>query len=387
MNVLLVAATPPQERPLLGGSHRYLTQLASLAAELADQDGGTVTLLSDEGPNYEPLWEAIDGAGVRREAAPFCSDPAAAAARLDELLAAAPVDLVHVNGHQGWLAGGLLASRELPRARRRAFTMHLPLRCLEADLPPLLRRTPWGWYSRTRRQERAFASLFTDIFSVSQVYAERAVARGVASAGAIHHVPNAVDCDRLGPAASTDRPDGGPVIGMLGELRIHKRVDRAIRALAALGGSCPTARLVLAGEGALEGELRALAAELGVDDRVEFLGYVSDLPGFFRSIDVLAMPSDFEAAPFSILEAMACGVPLAVTDCGDMGLMVRDGVDGLVTRAGDQPAFEAALTRLCLEPDLRERMASAARERAVERFSRPAWRAAMTAHYGRMIGS
>ncbi|MBN1296628.1 glycosyltransferase, partial [bacterium] len=85
---------------------------------------------------------------------------------------------------------------------------------------------------------------------------------------------------------------------------------------------------------------------------------------FLRSIDLLAMPSHKEGFSNALLEALACGVPVVVTDVGGNAEAVRDGVEGFVVPAGDQHSFQEAVLRMIKTPELRVTMARQARTRA-----------------------
>ena len=103
-------------------------------------------------------------------------------------------------------------------------------------------------------------------------------------------------------------------------------------------------RLVLLGEGPLEAKLRTLAATLGIADRVEFAGFVSDPSSRYREAHVLALSSDWEDLPAVVLEALAAGVPVVATACsGSLIDVMRKAGHGTLTKPGDTAAFAEAL--------------------------------------------
>jgi glycosyltransferase involved in cell wall biosynthesis len=101
---------------------------------------------------------------------------------------------------------------------------------------------------------------------------------------------------------------------------------------------------------------------------VKWLGYVDDMPSLFRSVDVAVLPSYREGLPRGLIEAGACGLPLVTTDAPGCREVVVDGVNGFLVRVRDAPSLARAIARLQDEPDARERMGRASREKVVREF-------------------
>jgi glycosyltransferase involved in cell wall biosynthesis len=152
--------------------------------------------------------------------------------------------------------------------------------------------------------------------------------------------------------------------------RFHPIKDHAmlVRAFAIVAGKLPKADLLLAGEGPDRGMLEDLIRTLGIAERVKFLGVRKDVPDVMRASDLFAMTSLSEAASLTLMEAMASGCPVVVTDVGGNPELVRRGVDGLLVPRGDAGACAEAMFRVLSDPALAERMGAAGRERALERF-------------------
>jgi glycosyltransferase involved in cell wall biosynthesis len=191
---------------------------------------------------------------------------------------------------------------------------------------------------------------------------------------ALRHVPNGIDPERF--AAPPDEslvgrigaPDGRLTIGSLGGLRREKNLARLLHAFAALPAGLP-ARLIIAGQGPELSSLMALATALKIADRVLLMGPIDRperLLGFF---DVFALSSDTEQMPYSILEAMAAGLPIVATDVGDVADMVAPENRPFVVAAGDDSGFVAALTRLLGDADERRRLGAANRRRVCADFT------------------
>jgi len=131
-------------------------------------------------------------------------------------------------------------------------------------------------------------------------------------------VSNGIDTERFTPNGSTSEliDAEGPVVLFVGRLVEGKRPAVAIEAFAEVRESVPDAELYLCGEGPLQSELAALAADLGVQDAVTFLGQVpyEEMPTVYRGADVLVLPSRAEGVPRTIMEALASGVSVVSSD-------------------------------------------------------------------------
>ncbi|MFO1025815.1 MAG: glycosyltransferase [Acetobacteraceae bacterium] len=189
----------------------------------------------------------------------------------------------------------------------------------------------------------------------------------------VRYVPNGVDIDRFAPLGTAR---DGLTIGTIAALREEKNIARLLRAFALLARTTP-ARLVVVGDGPERPALTALAAELGIAERVEFAGHQADTPDFYHRFDVFALASDTEQMPLSVTEAMACGLPVVSTDVGDVRSMVAEANAPLVTPL-DAAALARAMQALAGDPGLRDRLGAANREKACRDFNQ----AAMFATYG-----
>ncbi|MDR3437877.1 glycosyltransferase family 4 protein [Telmatospirillum sp.] len=189
----------------------------------------------------------------------------------------------------------------------------------------------------------------------------------------LHHIPNGVDCARFGGgpdrqfAAAKGIMDGDePVIGTVAALRAEKNLSRLLDAVAEVARLRPV-RLAIVGDGAEMPKLKARAAELGIGDRVIFTGSCGEPERLLPSFSVFALSSDTEQMPLSILEAMACGLPIAATDVGDVRNMVSDENRAYVVRR-DAPSLAKAILGL-LDNPLQARAAGRANAlRAAEVF-------------------
>lgn len=143
----------------------------------------------------------------------------------------------------------------------------------------------------------------------------------------------------------------------------------AFRALPIIRKEIPRFRLVLAGDGPLERELRAEVDELGMSDAVVFAGFRQDVPAVLASSHVLLLPSEDECLPLVILEAMASGLPVVATDVGGISEAVENGVTGRLIRPGDAEGLARAVIEILGEPERARTMGRAGRKRVETEFA------------------
>jgi glycosyltransferase involved in cell wall biosynthesis len=162
---------------------------------------------------------------------------------------------------------------------------------------------------------------------------------------------------------------GGPVVfGSCGRLHPIKGFDTALRALAAaFRGRFHDFKYVIAGDGPERDTLRALARELGIAERVEFLGWVSyeASPDFYRGLDIFIHPARWEPYGVAVIEAMACGLPVIATDRTAAALDRLNAGSGVICPADDVAALASAAAKLAATSvEARLEMGTAARETA-----------------------
>ena len=130
------------------------------------------------------------------------------------------------------------------------------------------------------------------------------------------------------------------------------------------------ARLVIAGGGPFESELRRLSREFGLERRVRFLGFEPDVRRWMQPADGFVLSSRWEGLPMGLLEAAACALPAVATDVPGTREVIVDGQTGWLTPPGNAAALGAAMTRMMQTPaEERKAMGERARARVIERFS------------------
>jgi len=179
------------------------------------------------------------------------------------------------------------------------------------------------------------------------------------------------DAEALARWWSRWKPPGSLLFAYVGRLDPEKGIDVLLRAFASVAKEDPRVRLLVAGTGKLEDDLKALAASLGVADRVFFPGYQegSDLICLYKGADVLVVPSTYE--PFGIvpLEGMVSGTAVIVSDTGGLSEIVEHGISGLKVPPGDPRALADAMKRLASDDALRAALAEGGKKRAGEVFN------------------
>jgi glycosyltransferase involved in cell wall biosynthesis len=303
-------------------------------------------------PPESTLWAALSGRpdvrlhplGAARRPAP---GDVASLARLARLVARA--DAVHVHSAKAGFLGRLAAALR-GRTGRCAFTPHAWSFWVAGGAEARLYR---GLERRAARWCRA-------IVAVSADERDAGLAAGVGRPEQYRVIPNGVDVMRFGAARE---PVPGRVL-FLGRLAPQKRPDLALRALARV----PGAELQLANDGPDRAALERLAAELGISDRVRFLGYRDDVPALLARTSCLLVTSDYEGGSLVVPEAMAAGVPVVATRAGGVEEVLDGG--GLVVGRGDVEAVADALSRMLGDAAEAARLGDAGRARARDEFTR-----------------
>jgi glycosyltransferase involved in cell wall biosynthesis len=125
----------------------------------------------------------------------------------------------------------------------------------------------------------------------------------------------------------------------------------------------------LVGDGPLEPEVRRMARELGLDDRLRFLGARSDVAGLLAQAQVFVLSSRSEALPYAVLEAMRAGLPVIASDVGGICEAVADGETGLLASPKDADGLARHLRGLIASSELRMKLGRAGRRRVLELFT------------------
>jgi glycosyltransferase involved in cell wall biosynthesis len=186
----------------------------------------------------------------------------------------------------------------------------------------------------------------------------------------VHVIPNAVSVPDAVRNGRTERKPPGWRVAAMGRFAPQKGFDVLLKAFAQCARKHSDWSLILLGEGGERKRLEALAAELGIANRVSMPGRMLDPWRTLCGTDLFVLSSNYEGFPNVLMEAMACGLAAISTDCpSGPREIIRDGVDGLLVSPNDVAALAGAMDRLMEDPTERQRLGARAAE-VVERFSR-----------------
>jgi glycosyltransferase involved in cell wall biosynthesis len=310
---LRVAMACPRFAPLTGGTETHVSEVS----DRLSRRGVTVTVLTTEVPGT-PAVERRAGVEVQRFRRLDAVGDLYVAPGIGGAIEEGPFDLVHVQGvHTAvpWFA--------LRSARRRGLSTVVTFHTggHSGRLRTRLRDTQW-------RILRPYLRQVDQLVAVCEYEIELFSTR-------IGIPPSRFSLIRNGaePApVAAGEPDisGDPLVLSVGRLERYKGHHRVIAALPELLRKAPGAHVGIVGKGPYERRLRRLAAELGVERNVSFSSFDADergrLSALMVSADVIALVSDYEAHPVSVMEASALHVPVVVAEGSGMTELVRDGL-------------------------------------------------------------
>lgn len=284
------------------------------------------------------------------------------------------IEVVHLHRSQDL---ALFAPINVPKV----FTLQI-----QSSLP---KRDLWHrWtYSRVDR-----------ILTISELMREQAVKTLPVDPDKVHTLYYGIAADELsarrGDPGETRRKFGVPedafLIGLVGRLEESKGQAVLLKAFARICQKFPQAQLIFAGDPPPEREgydqeLKSLAAELGVAQRVHFIGFQAETAPVFAALDLCVLASKQEAFGLVLLEAMAQGKPIIATRAGGVPEVIQDGVNGLLVNPEDPAELAGAMERLMQDADLRERLGAEGFRIVRERFSLDAHLRALEGHLNEII--
>jgi glycosyltransferase involved in cell wall biosynthesis len=294
-----------------------------------------------------------------------------------------PVHCLQATGGPGWIGRlrQLVRSREIDLVHvhltRAAVGARLGLRGSSRPRIVYTEHGPWTHYTRDAYWGNVLTYPLNDyVFAVSDHVRESIVYpmplrfRRVPPVETLYHGfdPTLVDGweHAEGVREELNIPEGVPLIGTVANFRTQKRHDIFLKAVVLVRRALPDLRVVLVGDGPLEGVTRRLARNLELDGTVIFTGSRKDAPRIAASFDVFVLSSDWEGLSISLLEAMALGKSPVVTRVGGPLEIVEHEKSGLFVPPHDPEELAEAILTLLRDAPLRERLGEAARERASE---------------------
>jgi glycosyltransferase involved in cell wall biosynthesis len=182
-------------------------------------------------------------------------------------------------------------------------------------------------------------------------------------------IPNGIDTELFRPLPDQQQlmrqemglPHDAPVVAIVAALRPEKNHTLFLEAAAKLRQKYPGAQFLIVGEGPERGRIEHVAQSLGLRACTHFLGTRADIPRVLSAVDVFALTSHMEAKPVSILEALACGVPVVATRVGSIPEMVLPAKTGYLVEPGNVEQLVDRIGELLADSTLRHAMGTAGR--------------------------
>ena len=254
-------------------------------------------------------------------------------------------------------------------------------------------------YQLSRRLETWLMRHTDALAAISRGLIDEARRRGVAE-DRIVYVPNGVDAEHFRPRPPDAvllerfRLTGKLVMGFIGFFFAYEGIDVLVRAMSEICSRVPDARLLLVGDGDMDGALRAEVSQLQLDSHVIMTGRVphAEIQRYYSICDVLVYPRRSSrltnlVTPLRPLEAMAMGKPVVASDVAGLHEIVRHGETGLLVAPDDPGSLAAALIGLAADPSYRRLLREAARRFVVEERDWSRLAAVYAAAYARLLGA
>jgi glycosyltransferase involved in cell wall biosynthesis len=235
------------------------------------------------------------------------------------------------------------------------------------------------WTSRlVQTFERGLARLTDRVVAITEGQRRDLVERyRIVPAARAVVVPLGLDLDPFAAADTSSRASVRQALGFapddvvcafVGRLVPIKHVDLLVHACARVFARHPNGRLLIVGDGECRAGLEALVRDRGLDARVRFVGWRTDLTNIYAAADVVALSSRNEGTPVALIEAMAAGRAVVATAVGGVPEVVEDGVTGRLVADDDEVALASAIDELFADAAARARLGAAARDSVLRRF-------------------
>ena len=236
---------------------------------------------------------------------------------------------------------------------------------------------------RIRRLEKLILSSFTDRWvNVSQELAQLSIEKDGLLSKKVRVIPNGIDIERFRKPMSFYNdyndiarmkkglgiPSDAKLAIMVARLHPIKNHKILLQAVAAIKERIKNVHIILVGDGELRDDLMELAQQLGIGNRIHFLGYRQDIPELLWLSDLFVLCSFTEGMPLSLLEAMAAGVPVIIARTANKAGVITDGVNGKVVET-DTKALAVGLANILENQDHYKRLAENGFEFVSKHFS------------------
>lgn len=226
-----------------------------------------------------------------------------------------------------------------------------------------------GWPDCVGRLNRMLTSMTDGFIAVAAEHGRHMIEHERFPEEKVNVIPNGVDTYRFrslpdsGLAVKTKLgiPPAAPVCGIVAALRPEKNHTLFLRAAALAAKQRPDAHFMVVGDGPERARLESVAIEAGIATTTHFVGSRADVPQVLSAFDVFALTSHNEANPVSILEAMACEIPVVSTRVGSVAESVAEGLTGHLVDPGDANALAAYWVKLFADPGAAKKFGAAGR--------------------------
>ena len=281
--------------------------------------------------------------------------------RIHRLINQYDIDIMHTRDHKTCVAGYLSALLH-PKVKR-LFTAHL-------------------WQDHDSRKMKFYTWLnlkilrhYHKIIAVSDALKQFMVERGI-PAEKITVIHNAIDTDAWKRENATadireefDIPKTSKIVGVVGRLRYEKDLPTTLAVAQKVIQERPDTYFLIVGDGPEREELERQVQQMGLSEKILFLGFRKDTMNIYAALDVFASTARIEGTPNTALEAMAMSAPVVYTRVGGVGELIQDGHDGLLFEIGDVPGISDAILSLLNDEEFARRIRNTARQSVCTNFS------------------
>ncbi|HEY59615.1 MAG TPA: glycosyltransferase family 4 protein [Anaerolineae bacterium] len=337
------------------------TAVAALARTLRER-GQQVLIYTAADATHETIdLDVVGLRALRYERFPGGRVPLAPIRLIQELSNFAP-DVIHNHsmstmGFQALIASSILGIPIIGTCHvfLAGFLNYAPI---SLEGVPLVEDVAW-------RYTTAFFNRFPHVTTPSEVMRRCLISHGLHMP--ISVISNGVNTNLFCPKEKYHSNNKQPFTLLhVGRLSREKQIDVVIRAFARLSTDYPQVHLLIIGVGPEESDLRSLATDLGVSDRVDFAGFIShdQLPSYYSEADLFATASTIETQGLVALEAMACGLAVIGVDAMALPDLIQHEINGYLVPPEDETAFAAAIEQFLLKPELLQVMGRAASRQA-----------------------
>ena len=281
--------------------------------------------------------------------------------RMRNLIRREGYELVHAHNQVSWLYGGLGA---LFAGRPLVYTEHTSLAKFQTAQQKHLKTALRLLGKKTRLVTTVARHLIPSLEQDIGIPTSRI--RNIYNG--IDPEPYQIEIDRRLKRQELGLPLGGKIIGIVASLTHAKDHITLIRAFALVLAQLPQVRLLIVGEGPLEGKIRSEIQTLGIDSHVHFLGVRRDIPELLQLFDVFTLSSVIEGLPISLLEAMASSCPVVATSIPGVDELVNDDC-GLLVSPSNPEEQAAALVRVLKDDGFAVKLGLGGRQRVLDEFS------------------